>query len=212
MIRECEEHGYFRGTKCPLCDKEGHFLMDTREMDSISRLMAGTLRHFPEKMGVKMDEHGFVDINDLVQAIKSQRRSMRWLRPKHIIALARTDEKNRYEIRGDLIRATYGHTIDLDLDLPTDNIPERLYYPTTEEDAYKLIEEGIAPSDRKMVHLSATSIDAKNAGIHKYDSPVILEIDAKNAVEDGNVIMKAGTSVYLTKFVDPKYIKLAQDN
>ena len=66
MLSECEEHGYYRGEECPLCDKKGKFLMNERELNALSRILAGALRHFPEKLGLMMDGHGWVDINDLV--------------------------------------------------------------------------------------------------------------------------------------------------
>ena len=47
----------------------------------------------------------------------------------HFEAIANADEKGRYQVENGMIGATYGHSIELDLDLPTDDIPEVLYYP-----------------------------------------------------------------------------------
>ena len=41
MIRECEEHGYFRGEMCPRCGSEGKFLMSDYEVEKLGRSMAG---------------------------------------------------------------------------------------------------------------------------------------------------------------------------
>lgn len=54
---------------------------------------------------------------------------MKWLRPRHIEALAITDPKGRYQIRSRSVRALYGHTVDLDLNLPSDGVPRYLYSP-----------------------------------------------------------------------------------
>ena len=87
-----------------------------------------------------------------------------WLRPHHLVAIAETDAKGRYEVKDDRVRATYGHTLEVDLDLPTENIPDRLYFPVTAEEAAIVLEVGLKPSDRRKVHLSKTAADARAAG------------------------------------------------
>jgi putative RNA 2'-phosphotransferase len=171
--------------------------------------MAGTLRHFPEKFGLEMDAQGFVGLRDFIAALRAHQRRYHWIRPHHIIAIIETDPKGRYQVSNDLIRATYGHTLDLDLKLPTDNIPDRLFYPTTPEETDIILETGLKPSDRKLVHLSKTYKDAFSAGSVRTNTPVILVIDAKKAVEEGLEIQKAGRTVYLVREVPPQYLKRA---
>ena len=89
--------------------------------------------------------------------------------------------------------------MDLDLRLPTDNIPDHLYYPTTEEETDIVLETGLKPSDRKLVHLSKTYADAFNAGKVRTDTPIILEIDAKGVIEEGMQIQRATRTIYLVQ-------------
>ena len=103
MLSECEEHGFYRGKACPKCNNEGKFLMSENEMNSLSRIIAGTLRHFPEKLGVMMDGKGWVDISDLIDAIGTGRSGFKWLRSKHLEALVSTDPRGRYQIDGGMI-------------------------------------------------------------------------------------------------------------
>ncbi len=112
MLRECSEHGYFRGDVCPVCGEEGKFLMNEQELEQIGRTMAGVLRHFPEKFGLEMDDQGFINLREFVNALKDQSKRYHWLRPHHIIAIIETDPKGRYQISNDMIRATYGHSIE----------------------------------------------------------------------------------------------------
>lgn len=195
-----------------MCGELGKFLMSDQELERIGRTMAGALRHFPEKFGLHMDEQGFVPMREFIYAVKKNNPRYHWLRPHHIIALIETDPKGRYQSSTDLIRATYGHTIDLDLRLPTDNIPDRLYYPTTEEEADIILETGLKPSDRKMVHLSKTYADAYNAGRVRTDTPVILEIDAKRAMESGMEIQRAARTVYLIGEVPAQFLSKAEEH
>ncbi len=210
MLRECEEHGYFRDERCPVCDEEGKFLMSTEEMDKVGRTMAGILRHFPERFELEMDEQGFVSLREMVSGMRDNNRRMHWLRTHHVIALVESDPKGRYQVSGDSVRATYGHTLDLDLRHPTDNIPDELYYPATSDEAEIILEIGIIPADRRMVHLSKTFDDAFSAGSVRVDDPVILAVDTVRARADGVEIGRAARTVYLCKQVPPEYLSVSQ--
>lgn len=211
MLRECPEHGYFRGDICPLCGEEGRFLMNDDELSRISKAMAGALRHFPEKFGLIMDEQGFVSIREFITAMKKNNSRFKWLKPHHIQAIIETDEKGRYQTYNDKMRATYGHTIDLDLRHPSDSIPEELFYPTTPEEKDILLETGLKPSDRKMIHLSKTYEDALGAGKVRTETPVILKIDTKSMISAGIGIQRAARTVFLTKEVPPEYISVVSN-
>lgn len=211
MLKECKMHGHFRGEDCGICGEEGKFLMNTRELEEIGRLMAGILRHFPERFGLQMDDQGWVDIRRFSDAMKARRRKYHWLRTHHIRAIIDTDPKGRYQYNESSLRATYGHSIDLDMDLPTNNIPIELYYPVTPEEIDIILETGLKPSDRKMVHLSKSAQNAWEAGSHRVDDPLILIVDAEGAIESGTVIKRAGKTVYVTLEVPPQFIRVMEE-
>jgi putative RNA 2'-phosphotransferase len=207
MLKECAQHGYFRAETCPVCGQPGRFLMNDRELDHLGRVMTGILRHFPDRYHLTVDEHGWIPLAQIVRAVSQQHRAYHWLRVHHLVAIAESDPKGRYEVRDDRIRATYGHTLDIALDLPTENVPDHLYFPVTGEEAALVLEVGLRPSDRKKVHLSKTAADARAAGSVRTPEPVILEIDAKRARAGGLVIMQAGKTVFLTDQVPPEYLR-----
>ncbi|MEW6070387.1 MAG: RNA 2'-phosphotransferase [Candidatus Thermoplasmatota archaeon] len=209
MLKECNEHGFFRADKCPLCQSEGKFLMSDREHDALSRIMAGVLRHFPEKFSLKMNEHGWVDLYAFIDSVRKFP-GFKWLKPHHIKAIVETDPKGRYQLQNNKLRATYGHTINLELDLPTENIPKFLYYPATEEECEIILETGIKPVDRKKVHLSKTKELALEAGKSRVEKPIILEVDAEKACKDGIIIKQAGKTVYIADEVPGKYLRKAE--
>jgi putative RNA 2'-phosphotransferase len=211
MLGKCDEHGYFRGDACPVCNKKGKFLMSDRELDSLGRIMAGVLRHFPEKLGVNVDGHGWVDVSEFVEAVGGSRSGFHWLREEHIEAIAMTDPKGRYQIDGGMVRATYGHTIDVHLDdLPVAEI-DAFYYPVTEEEIDIILEGGLNPIDRRSVHLSGSIEKAIEAGKVRTEIPLILRIDGKKAMEDGVKIYRAGKDVYVTDRIEAKYISKVED-
>lgn len=210
MLGKCDEHGYYRGETCPVCNTKGKFLMSDRELDSLGRIMAGVLRHFPEKLGVMVDGHGWVDISEFVEAVGVSRSGFQWLKEHHVEAIALTDPKGRYQVDGGMIRATYGHTIDIRLDdLPPAEIDE-FFYPVTEEEIDIILEGGLNPIDRKNVHLSGSIEKAIEAGKVRTEIPLILRIDGKKAKEDGIRIFHAGKDVYITERIDAKYISKAE--
>jgi len=181
--------------------------MNTEELDRLGRIMAGILRHFPERFELDMDKSGFVDMGQMIESVKKRRPQFHWLKPHHLEAVVQTDPKGRYQIEEGRVRATYGHSIDVELDFPVNDIPEHLYYPSTNEELTILLETGLTPSDRKHVHLSHSMKDALVAGKHRVQDPILLEIDAKGCMEDGIIIQHAGTTVYLTKEVPPKFMR-----
>ncbi|MCK4758251.1 MAG: RNA 2'-phosphotransferase, partial [Thermoplasmata archaeon] len=212
MLRECRTHGYFRAEECPICGEKGRFFLNQEELDIIGRTMAGVLRHFPERYNLDMDDHGWVDLKSFVDAVQIRQGRFRWLRSHHILAVIDTDPKGRYQFRDGKIRATYAHSVDIDLDLPTRDIPDELFYPTTKEELDILMETGLKPSDRKRVHLSKAYENALDAGRVRDPFPIIMKIDTKAMIEDGLVIMRAGTTVFLTDEVDPKYITVMEES
>lgn len=210
MIRECEEHGYFRNKECPLCGKEGKFIMNDFEVEKLGRRMAAVLRH--GNGDPDMDEQGFVDIKDVISMVRgNDRNRWKWLRPHHIEAMVNTDPKGRYQISGPDVRATYGHTLVLELNLPEDDVPDELYYPATDEEVDIILETGLMPTDRAMVHLSLTYDDAVIAGSVRSECPVILAIDVQACIDEGYPVGKAARTVFLCERVPASCLSLAEE-
>src|SRR2546421_632450 len=85
MLKECRSHGYFREEFCPHCGDEGKFLLNDEEVEILGRTMAGVLRHFPERYGLEMDAHGWVDLRDFLAAGQIRDRRFRFLRHDPLI-------------------------------------------------------------------------------------------------------------------------------
>ncbi|MEA3165684.1 MAG: putative 2-phosphotransferase [Thermoplasmata archaeon] len=212
MLAQCRTHGYYRGERCPLCDEAGRFVMKDHEVDRIGRMMALILRHQPERFGLSMDGRGWVDLDGFVQAICDARQNYaRWLRKQHIVALVETDEKGRYQIDGGMVRATYAHSVNVNLDdLPEAQV-DTLYFPVSEEEMDLVLEAGLRPTDRNKIHLSATPEKAYSAGRVHIADPLLLQIDVKKASDSGNFIFRAGKTVYITDAVEPEHLSKFED-
>ena len=185
--------------------------MNEEELDKLGRTMAGVLRHFPERYGLRMNKQGWVDLEDFINEVKNKQRRFRWLKAHHVLAIIDTDPKGRYQFRDGMIRATYAHSVDVELDLPTRGIPEFLYFPSTKEEKDILLETGLMPSDRKKVHLSKTIESAVVAGKVRDPEPLIFEINAKEMGDDDIIIGKAGNTVYVADNVPANYLRLMEE-
>jgi len=111
-----------------------------------------------------------------------------------------------------MMRATYGHTVEIELDLPSSNIPDSLYYPSDPAEAENLVEVGISPGDRSHVHLSASIRYAAEAGRVHHNDPAIIEVDTARMVASGETIWHAGVTVFLTDSVSGEYLSIVGED
>lgn len=207
-LRSCNSHGAFRGPECPACGHRGKLLMRESELEGVGRILAGMLRHFPDNYGVKLDDHGWIQVYNIIPVIRAQRKHFWWLTPFHIEALVRTDPKHRYQLNDrEEIRAAYGHTIPVNMDdLPTEGVPDKLYYQTTEEELEFMRETGISPSDKSWVHLSLTARQAYVSGLFHIDAPTVVEVDVEAMRQSGREVYQATDDVFLVNEIPPEFI------
>ena len=167
----------------------------------LSRYMSYLLRHNPENL--KMDRHGFVDMNELLKKLEERFR----IDKKLIFEIVEKSERRRFEIVGNKIRALYGHTIPVKLKLEEDKTVKLFYHGTTSEAASRILRGGLKPMKRSWVHLSPTIEIATEVGLRRTINPVILEINAEAARKNGLRFYKATDKVYVCNAVLPRYLK-----
>ncbi|MGQ9788333.1 MAG: RNA 2'-phosphotransferase [Candidatus Hadarchaeaceae archaeon] len=181
-------------------DQEFTFL-DEKQRERLSRLMAFHLRH---DATIERNQEGFVSVQKLTEVI---RRKINWVKPQHIREVALFDTKGRYELDRQLIRARYGHSIEVKLDYPEADV-DVLYYAVPPDGVLQVTTEGLKPQVRKMVHLSPTVDRALEAGRIRAENPVVLVVDARRAREMGIKILRASDRVYLAREIPPQCIRI----
>ncbi|MDK2869774.1 MAG: putative 2-phosphotransferase [Pyrococcus sp.] len=149
--------------------------------------MAYILRHSPWEFGLKPDEEGFVKIEDLVNTVK---KVYPWVTEEFIREIVEKDSKGRYEIRGDKIRARYGHSYPVVLKYDEDRESKVLYHGTIRENLKGILKEGLKPMKRQYVHLSLSYEDAYYTGKRHGRDVVVLLIDAECLRRKGYKIFK----------------------
>jgi len=167
----------------------------------VSKYVSYLLRHNPENL--KMDREGFVPLDELLAKIKTR---YPVADEKLLLDIIHESDKKRYEVVGDKIRALYGHTIDVNVNLEEDMEVTVLFHGTTPQAARKIMKTGLKPMRRKWVHLSPTKEIAIEVGRRRASAPAILAVDASLARRDGVKFYKATNKVYLCGYVPAKYI------
>ena len=83
--------------------------MITINYRELSKEVSYALRHAPSEYGLALDENGWVDVQELLKALKENNK---WasIELNDLISMIEASDKKRHEIVGDKIRALYGHT------------------------------------------------------------------------------------------------------
>lgn len=124
-------------------------------------------------------------------------------------SIVEEDTKGRFEFSENesSIRALYGHSIDVDLELEPTTPPMILYHGTAEKYVDSIMNEGLKPSKRNFVHLSETTCMAIQIGA-RHGSPVLLSIDTKAMISSGHQFYKAQNGVWLTGDIPLQFLKV----
>lgn len=202
-VRVCPDHGYFDASDCPVCGASGDLVLSGSRRTQLSKFTSGALRHFPEDVGIALDDGGWTDVDVLLARTAGR---YEWFDDEMLESVVATDPKGRFELDGDRVRATYGHSVAVDLESTDDPVPDVLYHGTAPETVDAILSEGIRAMDRQHVHLSDTVGEATTVGERHAADPAILRVDAAGLIADGRDVTKRGTRVYTTDRVPPAYV------
>ena len=169
----------------------------------LGKLLALVLRHRPEVAGVAPDAAGWVDVGQLVAGLWATGRRVSTADVERTVA---QDAKGRYELADGRIRAAQGHSIEVDLGLPAQEPPDRLYHGTVERNLASILRTGLRPGSRRDVHLSPDVETARAVG-RRRGEPVVLVVDAARLHDAGHEFRRASNGVWLTDAVPPAYLR-----
>ncbi|PKW15243.1 RNA 2'-phosphotransferase [Saccharopolyspora spinosa] len=177
--------------------------MDERRLVRISKYLAKHLRHQPERIGLELDEHGWVAVDVLLAAAASHRFP---ISRAELVQVVDANDKQRYAIEGDRIRASQGHSVAVDLDLPVTEPPALLFHGTISRNLAGIRTEGLRPMNRHHVHLSVDRETAKHVGARR-GRPVVLTVDAAGMHASGHEFRVSANGVWLVDHVLPEFIR-----
>ncbi|WP_312075120.1 RNA 2'-phosphotransferase [Chryseobacterium sp.] len=178
--------------------------MNEQHKKKTSKFLSYVLRHHPELIGLDLDQNGWANVDEL---IKKSTNDTQGLTFEELCEIVETNDKKRFVFNEDKtrIRANQGHSIAIDLNLKPQQPPEFLYHGTAQANVDSILENGIEKRSRQHVHLSLDKETATKVGM-RHGKPIILTILSGKMHQDRNLFYLSENGVWLTDFVDAKYI------
>ncbi|MFJ9636858.1 RNA 2'-phosphotransferase [Streptomyces sp. NPDC101178] len=180
--------------------------MDERRTVKVSKYLSKHLRHQPERIGITLDDNGWVGVETLLSAAALHGFAISRAEFDHVVTV---NDKRRFAVDGDRIRANQGHTVTVDLDLPPAEPPAYLYHGTVAQALDAIQAEGLRPMARHHVHLSPDRETATRVGARR-GRPLVLTVDAGAMHRAGQVFRVSANGVWLADAVPPEFLLLRE--
>lgn len=175
----------------------------------ISKFISLVLRHNPDAAGIRLDDHGWAEVKELIRGVNETGRALDLETLKEIV---RTNDKKRFSFNedGTKIRANQGHSISVDVELKEAIPPDVLYHGTATRFLGSILnaKEGLKAGSRLYVHLSKDYDTAVKIG-QRHGIPAVLKVDVRRMTEDGHIFYLSENGVWLVKNVPVKYLERA---
>jgi putative RNA 2'-phosphotransferase len=145
-------------------------------------------------VGLILDTAGWVEVAKLLPAMKFTR--------DQLDEVVHENNKKRFEFSADgtKIRASQGHSVDVDLGYEEKEPPKTLYHGTSGDILDVLMREGLKKMARHHVHLSQ-DVDTALLVARRRKSPMVLEVFAQAMVGAGHKFYLSTNGVWLTDHV-----------
>lgn len=178
--------------------------MNEKETKSISKFLSLVLRHSPEIIGLKLDENGWADVEELISKCSQKGNKLDFELLDYVVE---SNDKKRFAFNEDKtkIRASQGHSISVELNLAETEPFEYLYHGTVGKFLENIKKEGLQKMSRQHVHLSKDRETATKVGSRR-GVPQILTVRSGAMHRDGFKFYLSDNNVWLTDEVPVKYI------
>jgi putative RNA 2'-phosphotransferase len=180
-------------------------MISDKQLTQISKFLSLILRHQPETIGIQLDQNGWTDIQILLE--KANNYGIRFDREilNHIVA---NNSKKRFAFNdaADKIRASQGHSVEIELGYTNQKPPEILYHGTGEKSVQSILDTGLERRSRQHTHLSIDIETAVRVG-QRHGKPFIFKILAGQMYTDNFQFFISDNGVWLTDHVPPRYLE-----
>jgi putative RNA 2'-phosphotransferase len=183
-------------------------MADSRHL-KLSKFLALILRHQPERFGLALDEEGWAALSEVMEILHGLP-NFRWATRADVMAVVEGgagDEKRRFEVEGNRIRARYGHSMAQPIRYEPCVPPSLLYHGTAPDALEAIRREGLKPMERQYVHLSPDRETALRVGVRHTGEPVVLIVRAAEAHAAGAQFYQADEQVYLARHIPLEFIE-----
>lgn len=180
-------------------------MLSEKETTRRSKLLSLVLRHNPGRIGIHLDAQGWVSVAELLTQLAKHQQPLTLAELEYIID---TNAKQRFKFSDDRrrIRASQGHSVEVELGYAPVAPPELLYHGTAVQHQENIVREGLRKMSRHHVHLSADLATARTVG-QRHGRLVLFEVAAGALHRAGHAFYQADNGVWLTDEVPPEYLK-----
>lgn len=180
--------------------------MEEKQLVKTSKYLARHLRHEPERLGITLEEGGWVSVDTLLAACRAHNFPVSRAQLDEVVA--RNDKKRfSFDPTGTKIRANQGHSVEVDLQLEPIVPPAILYHGTGHRSADAIWEHGLLPMSRHHVHLTLNLDTARSVGA-RHGRPVVFRVDAQAMHQAGHIFYRSDNGVYLADAVPAQFLTL----
>lgn len=179
-------------------------MITEKETTSLSKFLSLILRHQPELIGIKLDEQGWVAVDELLQKAGANGKN---ISPEKLNYIVETNVKKRFAFDDSRqkIRASQGHSVEVELGYEPQTPPEVLYHGTGSHSVEEILQTGLEKRSRQHVHLSSDLETAVKVG-QRHGKPVVLTVAAEEMHRQGYKFYLSENKVWLTDFVPANFI------
>lgn len=179
-----------------------------KELIRISKFLSLVLRHRPQKIGLTLDKNGWTPVDHLIT--QANRHGVP-LTPAVLAQVVQQNDKQRFAFSEDglRIRASQGHSINVDLGLAPVEPPAVLYHGTADRFLPSIREKGLIAGRRDHVHLSAGEATAVKVG-QRHGRPVVLQVRAAEMHAAGHSFYLSANGVWLTNHVPAEFLHIPE--
>lgn len=164
---------------------------------NLSKYLSFVLLHDPDAIDLSLDTQGWANIPMLIR--KSREHGTIFSRDD-LNRVVNNNDKKRFTISGEKIRAAQGHSIDVKLDLTSQSPPDKLFHGTASRFLDAIYKEGLTSQDRQHVHLSPDIDTAIKIG-SRHGKAVVLKIEVERMKSKGLKFYQADNGIWLTDYV-----------
>jgi putative RNA 2'-phosphotransferase len=180
--------------------------LEERKIVKISKYLSKHLRHQPERLGLSLQDGGWVAVEELLKACA------RHNFPISLIELNEVVEKNdkkrfSFDESGEKIRANQGHSVEVDLKLEAQIPPKTLFHGTAQRNADAIKELGLLKMARHHVHLSTDVETARRVGA-RHGKPLIFKVDTSAMAKENFEFFVSANGVWLVERVPPRFLTI----
>lgn len=176
-----------------------------RKVANLTLLMSYILGNRPDEFGLVPEKEGYIAIKEFLKSINEES-DMAYVRESHLREVLLNDRDGLFEIDGKRIRCTQRNFCPINKEKGLAPTPKILFKGVKRKAYPYILTSGLLPGASEYIVMSTDRDLAIRMARRSDQKPVILEIRAGAAIENGITFYPFGESIYLADSVPVQFI------